>query len=124
MRDVEQRRAYWRDRYRNDPAYKRQQLTNRIENYRKRAAECRPLISEFRKEGCRLCTEKDSCCLVAHHTDPKQKELSLGKAYSGRYSVEQIRKELLKCVCLCQNCHHKLHTGKLGLDLSLRPLEQ
>jgi len=44
-----------------------------------------------------------------HHTDKKQKELSISKMAS--LSLERCRKEAKKCVLLCKNCHSEIETG-------------
>lgn len=109
------RRAYWRKRYKDDKEYKQQQLTNRKVSIQKTKELVKVVISEFRKFGCSLCDEKSHACLAAHHLDPKEKELKLGDASAGRVAVERVIRELSKCVCLCHNCHAKLHVGEVSL---------
>ncbi len=88
--------------------------------YRKQAAErmedARQLLAAFRANGCTLCDESDPCCLVAHHRDPKVKEHGIARLMYGRQSSQHLIAELKKCICLCHNCHYKVHAGKLTVD--------
>ena len=73
------------------------------------------VIAEFRLNGCLVCKEKSSCCMHAHHLDPSQKEISIGNAKRLGYPAKRIIEELSKCVCLCANCHAKVHAGEITL---------
>ena len=42
-----------------------------------------------------------------HHIDPKQKKFTIASKTSG--SMDDIEKEIQKCVCLCRNCHAEFH---------------
>jgi hypothetical protein len=68
-------------------------------------------ISEAKSGGCILCGEEEPCCLSFHHRDPAAKEFSIGNAYARCISLTRLAAELAKCVCLCHNCHAKLHAG-------------
>lgn len=72
------------------------------------------VVSEFRKDGCRICQEDIPCCLCAHHLDPASKEFDVGMMVN-RYCHVRLEAELKKCVCLCHNCHAKLHAGIISL---------
>ena len=50
----------------------------------------------------------DKCveALEFHHLDPSQKEFTLTASVANR---QVFVEELKKCVCLCSNCHRKLH---------------
>jgi hypothetical protein len=55
-------------------------------------------------------------CLQAlqfHHVNPKEKDFQI----SGKHclSWEKIKKELDKCVLLCNRCHAELHAGLIEL---------
>lgn len=75
------------------------------------------LLDTFRKDGCALCGEKEHCCLSAHHIDPKTKKFSIGSSKEW-ITVEMMIEELKKCVCLCENCHRKVHAGIVTLRSS------
>lgn len=67
---------------------------------------------EFKKTfSCKLCPEKEPCCLEFHHLNPKQKDFNL--SHHRNYGWKRILKEIKKCVCLCSNCHKKVHAGIL-----------
>lgn len=81
----------------------------------------RELVSKFRANGCLLCDERTECCLAAHHTDASKKDFSIGNAMTGGYSPKRVERELSKCVCVCQNCHFKVHAGILVLPEAAPP---
>lgn len=69
-------------------------------------------MADFKKLGCQLCPETDPCCLEAHHV--KKKNWVVGSNL-GHFSPRTFSKELEKCVCLCSNCHLKVHAGRAVL---------
>lgn len=69
----------------------------------------RDLIAVFRSGGCVVCGEKDPACLDAHHMNPATKLFGIGVLKTKTCSPTTLRDELAKCVCLCSNCHRKLH---------------
>ena len=82
---------------------------------RKTIKQLKSFVDDFKsKTGCLLCEESDSCCLDFHHLNPstKIKEVSL-MVREG--SKKRILNEIEKCVCLCANCHRKVHAGVLKL---------
>lgn len=60
---------------------------------------------------CKICNEKESCCLDFHHLDPTKKDASLGDAKRQNWSFKRLKREIDKCVVLCANCHRKVHAG-------------
>lgn len=62
---------------------------------------------------CMKCGENTSCCLEFHHVDPTTKKFDIGGNTTRSWSL--VLKELEKCVCLCSNCHKKLHAGLLTI---------
>lgn len=90
----------YNDNYRQKYGHKNR--TRYISNYDK--------ISQIKaKLGCLFCEEKTIVCLEFHHIDKNGKDLSLGNARS--YPWQRIYEEILKCVCVCSNCHKKIHAG-------------
>jgi hypothetical protein len=72
------------------------------------------LLNEYKKTlSCVVCGENETVCLEFHHTDPTEKEFTIGA--SMQRSWESIKWEIDKCVCLCANCHKKVHAGILDL---------
>ena len=59
-------------------------------------------------KSCERCGESDIACLDWHHTDPTVKEASISFLIKNR-SQQAILEEIDKCICLCSNCHRKLH---------------
>ena len=57
---------------------------------------------------CEKCGESDNACLDWHHVDPSQKEYEISFLLCNR-SKKAILEEMKKCICLCSNCHRKLH---------------
>ena len=113
LKDPVARRKYHRDymrrKFREDPIFKKAHLARVRSNNDKYNAESAQVISAFRRNGCGLCPEKEACCLDAHHPDPTKKDLNIGDFR--KYSPKRIAAELRKCVCLCKNCHAKVHAG-------------
>ena len=60
-----------------------------------------------RKKECAKCGDKRVYLLDFHHIDPKQKKFTIASKTSG--SMDDIEKEIQKCVCLCRNCHAEFH---------------
>jgi hypothetical protein len=111
----EYQRKYINDRYNNDPSYRANQLVYSKANKKKYKIRNIAVVAEFRRSGCLLCDEGDHSCLQAHHKDPNEKETSIASMMDGT-SVERLEGELAKCVCLCANCHFKLHAGNIKLE--------
>lgn len=67
------------------------------------------ILDDFYRNGCRSCDEKDTICLDAHHLNPKTKTFAIGSIRALRPKREILIEEINKCICLCKNCHAKLH---------------
>jgi len=59
-------------------------------------------------KSCVRCGESDKACLDWHHIDPSEKEQAVAYLLCNR-SRKSILEEIEKCICLCSNCHRKLH---------------
>lgn len=70
------------------------------------------LNAEFKK-ACVHCGETDIACLSLHHPDGT-KEGNVATIIRARGYAEAAA-EAAKCVCLCENCHRKLHAGRFTL---------
>jgi hypothetical protein len=70
------------------------------------------MLAEFRKDGCKYCGEKHPVCLDSHHVDPAEKD---GHISQLTYSPRKLAAELAKCICVCANCHRRLHAGEIQL---------
>lgn len=58
---------------------------------------------------CSQCQENHPACLEFHHREKDQKEITISRAISNRWSPSRIMEEMQKCDVLCSNCHQKLH---------------
>ena len=107
--------VYAKKRYNENPEFReKHKIRTRASDARRKLA-TKALVAEFQKNGCALCEEKVSCCLSAHHLDPSQKDFTVSQAIGNGVGVEKVKAELAKCVCLCANCHSKVHAGILEL---------
>ena len=67
------------------------------------------------KTGCVSCGENSHPALLEfHHSDPKEKDFNVGAM---RKVSDKLRTEILKCICLCANCHRKVHLGLIDGDI-------
>ena len=55
------------------------------------------------------CGESRIYTLDFHHKDPTIKDETIARMTSNRNKVEDIQKEIEKCVVLCSNCHREFH---------------
>ena len=118
--DPEKRRAYhnaWhKEQYANNPAYKRAFKARTRRRNKRRDKIVADMLIAFRATGCIVCPEKEPCCLVAHHIDSAEKDFALGTARYSGHGRMRVMRELAKCVCLCANCHTKLHANIIAIS--------
>ena len=76
---------------------------NKIET--KRYWQKRAIIDDLRTI-CEKCGETRSYVIDFHHKDKNEKEVTIGQM---KRSVESLKEEINKCVCLCANCHREFH---------------
>lgn len=67
------------------------------------------------KSPCIICGEAEKACIDFHHLRDKEMNVSQMIKYG---SLKKVKEEIEKCVCLCANCHRKLHAGLIDLPLS------
>ena len=58
---------------------------------------------------CSKCSESRWYVLDFHHKEANKKLEGLSAMVMRGYSLENIQKEIEKCVLLCANCHRELH---------------
>ena len=63
-------------------------------------------IENALKTKCAICGEDSKCCLEFHHIQDKKYNISQAVRY---LTPEQFKNELSKCICVCKNCHAKIH---------------
>jgi hypothetical protein len=86
---------------------------SRLRN-RETAAKNRKILNEHKAAlGCKVCGEREPVCLEFHHLDPTKKEI--GIAGNMGSSIDRLFKEIEKCVCVCGNCHRKIHAGIISI---------
>lgn len=59
--------------------------------------------------GCAKCGDVRSYVLDFHHKDPSIKDANIARMTSNKNRLEDIQKEIDKCVVLCSNCHREFH---------------
>lgn len=79
--------------------------TTRIRRYRLKVKSV-----EYKGGCCENCGyNKDLSALEFHHLDPNEKDFGIGaKGYT--MSWDEVTKELDKCILVCSNCHHEIHS--------------
>ncbi len=104
--------AYYRRRLLEDPEFKARHYAYVRATQQATRVKIAGLVAAFKAGGCAACGERTPCCLSAHHRDPADKDFPVGDASTGKkYSARQVEAELAKCVCVCHNCHAKIHAG-------------
>jgi hypothetical protein len=96
--------------------YKRDPRPAKLRAYRackKARAAVRARIARIRAGGCRMCPERDACCIEFHHLTGKD------RCVSHCESIPKLERELMKCVALCSNCHRKAHAGHILVPADL-----
>lgn len=59
-----------------------------------------------RKTKCCICGESEQCCLELHHI--RNKLYNISQAVK-KLPFNLFVKECNKCICVCSNCHKKIH---------------
>lgn len=58
---------------------------------------------------CAKCGDGRSYVLDFHHINPNIKSDTVARMVSNRNRMEDIQKEIDKCIVLCSNCHREFH---------------
>lgn len=71
------------------------------------------LLKEVRQlklaTGCQKCGyNKSARALTYHHMDDN-KEHTIAKMCTQGHTLDNVKKEISKCLCLCMNCHAEIH---------------
>jgi hypothetical protein len=89
-----------------------------LEASKKARLKRREWYEDFMKDKfCTKCGISDVAVLEWHHLDPdnKVKEVSRLMHQKGR---KTILEEIAKCICVCSNCHRKIHYHERGQNRS------
>ncbi len=72
------------------------------------------IIAEYKRSGCCLCGYNKCLNSLEFHHVSANKEATI----SGMHlSSVRVRAELVKCICICANCHREIHASLVkGLD--------
>lgn len=84
-------------------------LVSKNESVKREGRKKKRMAVNFMGGSCIIC-KYDKCmgALHFHHVNPDEKEFQI----SGRnMSWQRMKKELLKCVLICANCHSEVHEG-------------
>lgn len=66
------------------------------------------------ESGCASCGENSHYCVLDFHHMFDDKIITIGQRAD--INLQKIIKEILKCVCLCSNCHRKVHANILDVS--------
>jgi len=116
-------RTYQRTRYWEDDAYREYHATRSRLRLKMRKQFLQSIVDEMKHGGCIYCKETTRECLDMHHIDLKEKRGSIAHYVSSFCSEITLREELAKVVCVCANCHRKLHAGLLDAEVAKRALQ-
>lgn len=69
--------------------------------------------AEFKARlACTVCGESHPACVQLHHSDAREKEMSICDAVRRGWGRARIAREIAKCEVLCANCHAKRHAAE------------
>ena len=97
--------------------YRKQWRKNNPELYHAQATRHQNKQTEWLyavKKPCIICGESEPICIDFHHINPEEKDFTIGQ-HRGK-NREWLLQEISKCVCLCANCHRKVHAGLINLE--------
>lgn len=102
------------EHYKNSST-RRQNVLQTAQNQKERNS---LLVEEYKKKGCQKCGEKRLYVLDCHHKLENEKFDDISKMIKSS-GVEQLNRELQKCVVLCSNCHREFHFLERAENLTL-----
>lgn len=66
---------------------------------------------------CAICGYKNNlAALNFHHINPVEKSFEVDQRSCANRSMEELTKEVAKCILLCSNCHMEAHNKELTID--------
>lgn len=71
----------------------------------------REFVGEIKQKlACAKCGYNEyAVALDFHHIDPAQKDTTIARLISNRSTLDKVKEEIDKCICLCSNCHRVFH---------------
>lgn len=83
--------------------------SNSAEYHRKRRKEIKLELIKYKGGKCQKCGYlKCHKALQFHHQDPTKKDFAIGENMKS-IRIENLKKELDKCILVCANCHSEIH---------------
>jgi hypothetical protein len=101
--NTEKLRGYRRKWYDNNKEHAKGKVVERRDELKRWLLQLKSTFS------CSVCGEGDIDCLDFHHLDKTAKDINVAQVIEYGWSKERILQEMDKCICLCSNCHRKLH---------------
>lgn len=96
-------------KYKNDWGKRNRSSVNKTRQ-KTRDGKAKWLENLKKEKGCCVCSySKCSKSIDSHHIEKKTHNISV--MFRQNYSLQEIKKELKKCVFLCKNCHYEVHFG-------------
>ena len=73
-------------------------------------------ISEAKEGGCVICGyNKTKWSLSFHHRHKEEKERDINSIRRNG-GINQLKKEIKKCIVVCNNCHGEIHAGLINIE--------
>jgi transposase-like protein len=95
----------------------------RSEAVMKRRRKVKQILVEEAGGACILCGyDRSLAALQFHHLDPSTKAFGLAERGVTR-SIEEVRREVEKCILVCSNCHAEIEAGVASLSDALAAAE-
>jgi hypothetical protein len=89
---------------------------------KKNKSERNAYIRDYRKEvidsaktPCVVCGEEDPVVIEFHHLDARKDVGGELVSRALRQSKKKFLEEIKKCVCVCANCHRRIHAGTVEI---------
>ena len=102
---------YMRDYRKLKPLTEKQKRHNQNKKKKLRMDKKKKLIKLFGGK-CSICGyNKCNAALDFHHTNSKEKEMTIAEISLKNVSYNKILKEARKCILICSNCHREIHNN-------------
>lgn len=100
----------------HDEEYISKKKSSRSKAVVKRRKNVKVRALSYKGNKCYICGY-DRCigALEFHHLDPSRKDFAISTNGNTR-SLEKIKAELDKCICVCANCHREIHNSIIDLN--------
>jgi len=80
-------------------------------------------LVKYKGGSCSICGyNKNFAALTFHHLHNQKKEFDISVRIGNRYSLDFLKKEVDKCILVCENCHREIHQEEI--DKINKPIEE